>query len=82
MTKTVWLKCDVVTNGMFSDEVTVVVSKSNGTQESFFVPAKDVRQKEHLIRVEAKNAGSFYWATLPTSEGTTIPVDSTRIEIK
>ena len=75
-----WLHCDSVERGMFSDEVAVVASRSDGSKESYFVPATEVEKANNRVRVELQEADSLVWATLPTSEPTTIPVSRERIE--
>ncbi len=77
-----WLKCDSVERGMFSDEMAVVVSRSNGTRESYFVPAGDVERETNRVRVEYRAVGNLVWATLPTSEPISIPVNKSRVETK
>jgi hypothetical protein len=69
-----WLRCESVVRGMFSDELAVVVVRSNGTQESYFVPADQVDQQQNLVRVGLRESNSFFWATLPTPDRATIPV--------
>ena len=78
MNKSGWLRCDRVERGMFSDERTVVVTRSNGATESYFVLAQDV-QKDRL-RVELRDTGNVIWATLPTSEPVSIPVSKSSVE--
>jgi hypothetical protein len=75
-----WLRCDSVERGMFSDELAVVVSRSNGAKESYFVPATSVETSSGRVRVGLREVDSLFWATLPTSEPTTIPVNKARVE--
>ena len=82
MTTTGWLRCDSVGEGMFTDELAVVVSRSNGAKESYFVPATAVEKARNRVRVDLRESDSLFWATLPTSEPTTIPVSKARIEVK
>ena len=82
MTTTGWLHCDSVRDGMFTDELAVVVSRSNGTKESYFVPATAVEKARSRVRVDLRESDSLFWATLPTSDLTTIPVSKARIEVK
>jgi hypothetical protein len=65
---------------MFSDEVAVVVSRSNGATESYFVPVKDVERDR--VRVALRDTGSVLWATLPTNEPVSIPVNKSRVDMK
>jgi hypothetical protein len=80
MTRDAWLHVDSVQHGMFRDELAVVVSRTNGTKESFFVPADAVEQTKRLVRVLVRDADNFVWVTLPTSEPNTIPVSKKLIE--
>jgi hypothetical protein len=82
MATTGWLRCDSVREGMFTDELAVVVSRSNGAEESYFVPASAVERSGNRLRVDLRESGSLFWATLPTSEPTTIPVSKARVEVK
>jgi hypothetical protein len=82
MSNSGWLQCEGVERGMFSDEVTVVVSRSNGTTESYFVPATDVQRESQRVRVALRDTGNIMWATLPTNEPVTIPVSKSRVEMK
>jgi hypothetical protein len=59
---------------MFRDELAVVIANSNGVQESYFVPAKDVDQQLNRVRVRVHETESLTWATLPTPDGATISV--------
>ncbi len=74
MVKQGWLQCESVVRGMFSDELAVVVSRFNGTKESFFVPSEDVDQAQGRVRVGVRDDGSLLWVTLPTPDRTIIPV--------
>jgi hypothetical protein len=67
---------------MFSDELAVVVSRSNGAVESYFVPVQDVEKDRSRVRVEFRDTGSLLWATLPTNEPVTIPVSKSLVEMK
>ncbi len=67
---------------MFSDELAVVVSRSNGAMESYFVPVQDVEKDRNRVRVEVRDTGSLLWATLPTNEPVTIPVSKSLVEMK
>ena len=51
MIKSGWLQCESVVRGMFSDELAVVVARSNGAEESYFVPAEDVDRERGRVRV-------------------------------
>jgi hypothetical protein len=82
MNKSGWLRCDSVERGMFSDEVAVVVSRSNGAKESYFVPVQDVERDPGRVRVAIHDSGSLLWATLPTNEPVTIPVSKSLVEMK
>jgi hypothetical protein len=82
MTTTGWLRCESVRDGMFTDELAVVVSRSNGATESYFVPATAVERARNRVRVDLRESGSLVWATLPTAEPTTIPVNKARVEAK
>jgi hypothetical protein len=82
MNKSGWLQCESVERGMFSDEMAVVVSRSNGTKESYFVPAEVVERDRRRVRVELRDTGTVLWATLPTAEPVSIPVDKSRIQSK
>ncbi len=64
---------------MFSDELAVVISRSNGSVESYFVPAEKVEKRHNRVQVAVRDAGSLVWATLPTPEPVTIPVNRSRI---
>ena len=77
-----WLRCDSVEQGMFTDELAVVVERSNGRKESYFVPAASVETARRRVSVDYRESGSLFWATLPTAMPTTIPVDKTLIERK
>ena len=74
MVKQGWLRCESVVRGMFSDELAVVVSRVNGTKESYFVPSEDVDQAQGRVRVGVRDDGSLLWVTLPTPDRTIIPV--------
>lgn len=80
MTKSGWLKCESVDRGMFSDEFTVVIARSNGSTESYFVPAQDVEPAKARLRVALREAGNLFWATLPTSEPVTLPVNKSKVQ--
>lgn len=83
MTKAAWLKCESVDRGMFSDELAVVVSRRNGSSESYFVPAIEVEKEQRRVRVRLdemvgtrlRDAGPLFWVTLPTPEPVTLAVD-------
>lgn len=80
--KTGWLVCDEITKGMFSDELVVVVTRSNGEQVSYFVPADKVEREQKRVRVrfgDIQGRSHLFWATLPTSEPVTIPVEKSYI---
>jgi hypothetical protein len=79
MTKSGWLQCESVVRGMFSDELAVVVARSNGVEESYFVPAEDVDRERSRVRVGLRDAGTLIWATLPTPDHVTIPVQKSRV---
>ena len=81
MVKSGWLQCESVDRGMFSDELAVVVSRSNGSTESYFVPARDVERERTRVRVAVRDAGNVIWATLPTNEPVTIPVNKSRVQL-
>lgn len=81
MTKFGWLQCESVVRGMFSDELAVVVARSNGAEESYFVPAEDVDRERGRVRVGLQEAGALVWATLPTSDQVTIPVQKSRVAL-
>lgn len=68
-----WLRCALLP-GMFSDELTVVVARSNGAEESHFVPMKDIDQERGRVRVSLSEWKSQIWATLPTPDRVVIPV--------
>jgi hypothetical protein len=74
MVKQGWLQCDSVARGMFSDELAVVVTRSNGDKDSYFVPSNDVDAAQRRVRVRVQEAGSLVWVTLPTPDHVTIPV--------
>lgn len=80
MNKLGWLLCESVQPGMFSDERAVVVTRSNGATESYFVPAGDVRSDR--VRVELRETAGLMWATLPTSEPVVLPVNKAKVEIQ
>jgi len=69
-----WLKCARVDAGMFSDELSVVVARSDGIEESFLVPKQAVRVQERELEVEVVQRERSSWATLPTDYPTFIPV--------
>lgn len=79
MTKPGWLQCESVVRGMFSDELAVVVARSNGVQESYFVLAEDVDRERGRVRVGLRDAGALMWATLPTPDQVTIPVPKSHV---
>ena len=80
MTGSGWLQCDGVERGMFSDEVAVVIPRRDGTTESYFVAATDVR--DNRLRVSLLDKCGVLWARLPTNEPVTIPVSKSRIQMK
>ena len=82
MGKSGWLRCESVERGMFSDEVAVVVSRSNGSTESYFVPAEDVERDPGRVRVCVRDYGHLTWATLPTTDPVSIPVNRSLLEMK
>lgn len=67
-----WLRCESVERGMFSDEKVVVVQRSNGKTEAFFVPSREVHGD--TVRIEYAASGALLWATLPTAQPVTIAV--------
>lgn len=75
-----WLRCERVDRGMFSDERAVVVSRSNGEKESYFVPSSEVEEALRRVRVSLQESGSVIWATLPTPDHATIPVNKSYVE--
>ena len=64
MTKVGWLQCESIERGMFSDELAVVIRRSNGATESYFVPAQDVERARTRVRVAVREAGNLLWATV------------------
>lgn len=74
MQKKAWLKCKSVEPGIFSDELTVVLDRFNGQEESFLVPRQKVNKKSLQVLVEKRE--SISWATLPTEQPCLIPVNS------
>jgi hypothetical protein len=82
MEKAAWLRCESVERGMFSDELAVVVARSNGSTESYFVPAKDVERERSRVRVALRETATMVWVTLPTTEPVSIPVSKTRVEMQ
>src|SRR6185436_15798141 len=82
MDRSAWLQCESVERGMFSDELAVVVSRSNGATESHFVPANEVERERNRVRVALYETGSTLWATLPTSEPVSIPVNKSHVELR
>lgn len=71
-----WLTCKSIENGMFSDELVVVVTRQNGVEDTYFVPAEEVQRESRRVRVQIRETDKFAWVTLPTEEQTTIPVDT------
>ena len=69
-----WLVCKNVSRGMFSNEKTIVVERHNGREESYFVPSDKVRTEPKQVMVVYYHHGTITWATLPTTNATTIPV--------
>lgn len=74
-----WLQCEKVVRGMFSDELAVVVKRSNGEQVSYFVPMQDVDKEQGRVRVSVREVDSFLWATLPTPYHDTIAVEKSSV---
>lgn len=81
MFKSAWLQCESVDRGMFSDELAVVVCRSNGSTEAYFVPAQDVERDRTRVRVAVRDSGNVFWATLPTNEPVTIPVSKSLVQL-
>ena len=80
MQKKAWLDCKSVSPGMFSDELTIVLDRFNGQEESFFVPEKKVIGNRLQVLVENKE--SISWATLPTEQPFLIPINKSCIHYK
>jgi hypothetical protein len=76
MTRKAWLKCARVDAGMFSDELSVVVARSDGFEESFLVPKQAVKVQARELEVEVVQREQGSWATLPTEYPAFIPVRS------
>ncbi len=74
MSRKAWLRCTRVNAGMFSDELSVVITRSDGIVESFLVPKHAVKVQERELEVEIVQRGQRSWATLPTDYPTFIPV--------
>ncbi len=60
---TAWLKCEVKP-GMFSDEVVVEVTASDGQNRAYTVPKAEV--VEGKVRVKIGEREGVMWAKLPT----------------
>jgi len=67
-----FLKC-TVKDGMFSDEVVVSVTRTDGETESFFVPAGAVDRRKGRMRVWVREVkpGRTLIASIPTCEPST-----------
>lgn len=76
-----WLKC-VVLKGMFSDEVTVVITTRTGERASFFVPTERVHGsegQEGRVRVRTFEQDSNSWAVVPNETQSIVPVDESQL---
>ena len=82
MIKQGWLKCESVVRGMFSDECAVVITRNNGAEESYFVLTKDVDKERGRVRVGLRETSTSVWATLPTPDHVTIPVQRSRVAMR
>ncbi|MBI3820632.1 MAG: hypothetical protein HY286_18240 [Planctomycetes bacterium] len=74
-----WLSCEQIVRGNFKDEVVIIVKLRDGSIVSYFVPAEDVERNEKKVRVSVRDSGEITWATLPTSEPVTIPIERTSL---
>lgn len=74
MTRKARLKCARVDAGMFSDELSVVVARSDGIEESFLVPKQAVNEQDQKLEVEVVQREQESWAALPTDYPSFIPV--------
>ncbi len=74
MTQNAWLKCESIAPGMFSDEVAIVVQRSNGQSVAHFVPKDAVEENKSRVLVEVVNRSGVNLATLPTAQPSVIPV--------
>jgi hypothetical protein len=74
-----WLRCSIF-KGMFSDELAINYVPSGSTQPiSVFVPREmvqgDISQGTGQVRVTVFRRGESFWAVLPSSQQTEIPVN-------
>jgi hypothetical protein len=75
-----WLRC-VVRQGMFSDELVVVIKILSGESASFFVPKERVigqADQEGQVKVRAFQEDSRAWAVVPNETQTILAVDESQ----
>ena len=75
-----WLRCRI-DRGMFSDELTVIVTAANGEPMSVFIPREFVQGNapgEGRVRVRIVREDQFAWAVLPDDNQTQLPIGASR----
>ena len=73
-----WLRCKVL-QGMFSDELGVLITTVSGDSISVFVPKERVRgslDQEGRVQIRSFQSESKWWAVLPNESQTIVPVDA------
>ena len=71
-----WLRCGVQ-QGMFSDEMVVVIKTLSGEEVSFFVPKEQVQAGKVMVRTFKQ--GTRAWAVIPNDSQSIIPVDESEL---
>lgn len=71
-----WLRCGVL-QGMFSDEMVVVIKTLSGEEVSFFVPKQQVEAGRVMVRTFKQ--GTRAWAVIPNDSQSIIPVDESEL---
>lgn len=70
-----WLKCNI-SQGMFSDEFTVVVRTHRGEDFSVFVPREAADAQANRVRVRAEEHNGMAIAVLPDENQSVVQVPS------
>jgi hypothetical protein len=63
-----WIKCDSISEGMFSDEYCVELKNFDGCAASFFVPKVNILVWDKFILVEVHHNSNDTYITIPSSQ--------------
>lgn len=74
-----WLVCEI-SEGMFSDEVTVKVQSSSGDAIAVFVPKAKVQREPPRVSVLKIASNNNVYAILPDDQGTAVAVPDAALQ--